>query len=141
VKAFLFSSNPMYDSVWAMSTMGGNYGLLAERAALGGGTVPSPPPTSEPSPPGPPLQVSSTLNFFETNMLAQDIRYGTVLQNHRPEYGTCLVARYNKYERYRDHSLIHSRFIAANHLSRRLFVLSSDSEQTRSFCYTAPSVL
>jgi hypothetical protein len=26
----------MYDSVWAMSTMGGNYGLLAERAALGG---------------------------------------------------------------------------------------------------------
>ena len=48
----------MYDSVWAMSTMGGNYGLVAERA-LGGGTVPSPPPTSEPSPPGGPLpQVS-----------------------------------------------------------------------------------
>ncbi len=53
---FLFS-NPMYDSLWALSTMGGNYGPLAERV-LGGGTVPSPPPTSEPSPPGPLPQVS-----------------------------------------------------------------------------------
>jgi hypothetical protein len=47
----------MYDSLWALSTMGGNYGPLAERV-LGGGTVPSPPPTSEPSPPGPLPQVS-----------------------------------------------------------------------------------
>ena len=51
----------MYDSLWALSTMGGNYGPLAARAVLGGGggggvgvgpLVPSPPPTSEPSPPG-----------------------------------------------------------------------------------------
>jgi hypothetical protein len=51
----------MYDSVWALSTMGGHYGPLATRAVLGGANggggggggplVPSPPPTSEPSPP------------------------------------------------------------------------------------------
>ena len=44
-------SNPLYDSVSAMSEMGGSYREVALRVLHGGQHVPSPPPHTVPSPP------------------------------------------------------------------------------------------